>query len=85
MRMGNSELIGCDLAWKRDGADWLLLHKRRRMGRVAPDHNHRGMYRLLLPRGRLSDMRTGPSFRDRRRSTFGAISDQRMPASSLDR
>ena len=56
MRMGNSELIGCDLAWKRDGADWLLLHKRRRMGRVAPDHKHRGMYRLLLSRGRLSDM-----------------------------
>jgi hypothetical protein len=56
MRMGNSEMIGCDLAWKRDGADWLLLHKRRRMGRVAPDHKHRGMYRLLLSRGRLTDM-----------------------------
>ena len=49
-------MIGCDLAWKRDGADWLLLHKRRRMGRVAPDHKHRGVYRLLLSRGRLSDM-----------------------------
>ena len=56
MRMGNSELIGCDLAWKRDGADWLLLHKRRRMGRVAPDSEHRGMYRVVLSRGRLSDM-----------------------------
>ena len=56
MRMGNSELIGCDLAWKRDGADWLLLHKRRRMGRVAPDSEHRGVYRVVLSRGRLSDM-----------------------------
>ena len=36
MRMGNSELIGCDLAWKRDGADWLLLHKRRRAGLRTP-------------------------------------------------
>ena len=56
MRMGNSELIGCNLAWKRDGADWLLLHKRRRMGRVVPDSERRGMYRVVLSRGRLSDM-----------------------------
>jgi hypothetical protein len=35
--MSNSEFIGCDLAWKRDGADWVLLRKRRRMGRVALD------------------------------------------------
>ena len=26
------------------------------MGRVAPDHEHRGMYRVVLARGRLSDM-----------------------------
>jgi hypothetical protein len=54
--MSNSELIGCDLAWKRDGADWVLLHKRRRMGRVAPDHEYGGMYRVVLSRGRLNDM-----------------------------
>ena len=54
--MRNSELIGCEFSWRRDGADWILLHKRRRMGRVAPDHKHGGMYRLLLSRGRLSDM-----------------------------
>jgi hypothetical protein len=54
--MSNSELIGCDLAWKRDGADRVLHHKRRRMGRVAPDHEHAGMYRVALSRGRLSDM-----------------------------
>jgi hypothetical protein len=51
-----SELIGRELAWKRDGADWVLHHKRRRMGRVAPDHEHAGMYRVVLSRGRLSDM-----------------------------
>jgi len=53
MRMSNSER---DLAWKRDGADWVLHHKRRRIGRVAPDIEHRGMYRAVLSRGRLSDM-----------------------------
>jgi hypothetical protein len=41
--MSNSELIGCDLAWERDGADWVLLHKRRRMGGVARDPEHGGM------------------------------------------
>jgi hypothetical protein len=51
-----SELIGRELAWKRDGADWVLHHRRRRMGRVAPDARHRGMYRVVLSRGRLSDM-----------------------------
>jgi hypothetical protein len=35
--MSNSELIGCDLSWRRDGADWVLLHKWRRMGWVALD------------------------------------------------
>jgi len=54
--MSNLELIGWEFAWKRDGADWVLLHKRRRMGRVAPDHEHRCMYRVVLSRGRLSDM-----------------------------
>jgi len=33
----SNELIGCDLSWRRDGADWVLLNKRRRMGRVALD------------------------------------------------
>jgi hypothetical protein len=51
-----SELIGCELAWKRDGAEWVLLRKRRRMGPVRPDHQHRGMYRVVLSRGRPSDM-----------------------------
>jgi hypothetical protein len=57
MKQSNiTELIGCDLAWKRDGADWVFLHKRRRMGRVRPDSEHRGMYRVVLSRGRFSDM-----------------------------
>jgi hypothetical protein len=50
-----AELIG-DLAWRRDGVGWILFHKRRRMGRVLPDNQHRGMYRSVLSRGRLSDM-----------------------------
>ena len=51
-----AELIG-DLAWRRDGADWVLLtNKRRRMGRALPDDHHRGMYRSVLSRGRLSDI-----------------------------
>jgi hypothetical protein len=52
----DSELIGCDLTWRRDGTDWVLLHKRRRMGRVVPDNEHPGMYRVALSRSRLSDM-----------------------------
>jgi hypothetical protein len=27
----NAELIGHELAWRRDGPDWVLLHKRRRI------------------------------------------------------
>jgi hypothetical protein len=52
----DSELIGCNLTWRRDGANWVLLHKHRRMGRVVPDNEHRGMFRVALSRGRLSDM-----------------------------
>jgi hypothetical protein len=33
-----------------------LLHKRRRMGRVEPDNEHPGMFRVALARGRLTDM-----------------------------
>ena len=54
--MRNSELIGCEFSWRRDGADWILLHKRRRMGRVTPDNQRRDMYRVVLSRGLLSDM-----------------------------
>jgi hypothetical protein len=46
-----------DLTWHREpGGDWILLHKRRRMGRVVPDSKYPGMYRIALSRGRLSDM-----------------------------
>jgi hypothetical protein len=54
--MSNSKLIGCELTWRRDGAHWVLVHKRRRLGRVTPDREHRGMYRVALSQGRLSDM-----------------------------
>jgi hypothetical protein len=49
-------LIGCTLAWHRDGADWILRHNKRRMGRVVPDHEHPGMWRSLKSGGRVSDM-----------------------------
>jgi hypothetical protein len=51
-----NELIGCDLIWKSSGTDWVLHRKRRSMGRVTPDSEHAGMYRVMLSRGRLSDM-----------------------------
>ncbi len=44
------------LKWRRDGNVWLLLHDRRRMGRVVPDSKYPGMYRSVIGRGRLSDM-----------------------------
>jgi hypothetical protein len=52
----NCHFHDCDLVWRRDDAGWVLLYKRRRMGRVLPDNQHRGMYRSVLSRGRLSDM-----------------------------
>jgi hypothetical protein len=53
--MGDGEGMS-GLHWKRCGAGWLLLCGRRRMGRVVPDGKYRGMYRIALPSGRLSDM-----------------------------
>ena len=44
------------LKWQRDGREWILLYRRRRMGRVAPDDKHSGMYRSIKPDGSLSDM-----------------------------
>jgi hypothetical protein len=48
--------VGRNLAWRVNGGDWILFHKRRRMGRVVPDGQHRGMFRVALPSGRLSDL-----------------------------
>jgi hypothetical protein len=45
-----------DLSWRRDGADWILTCRRRRMGRVVPVAEHAGMYRSVMTGGRLSDM-----------------------------
>ncbi len=44
------------LRWQRDGNSWLLLHGRRRMGRVVPDSQYPDMYCSMLDRGRRSDM-----------------------------
>jgi hypothetical protein len=35
------------LKWQRDGDKWVLLYRRRRMGRVVPDSVNPGMYRSL--------------------------------------
>jgi hypothetical protein len=46
-----------DLTWRREpSGNWILLHKRRRMGRVVPDSKYPGMYRIALSGGRFSDM-----------------------------
>jgi hypothetical protein len=42
--------------WKRDGTGWILVAGKRRFGRVVPDDKHPGMWRSILPGGRLSDM-----------------------------
>ena len=52
------------MAWRCNGADWILFHRRRRMGRVVPDEQHRGMYRIALYGGRLSDFANLPRAKD---------------------
>lgn len=49
------ELIGCELEWRRVGTNWILLHKRRQLGRCVPDPNHPGMWRSRRADGQLSD------------------------------
>jgi hypothetical protein len=43
------------LKWARDGDAWILLYRRRRMGRVVPDTDHQAMWRSGKSSG-LSDM-----------------------------
>ena len=43
------------LKWTREGDGWILLYRRRRMGRVVPDKDHQGMWRSVKSSG-LSDM-----------------------------
>jgi non-ribosomal peptide synthetase component E (peptide arylation enzyme) len=44
------------MRWVRDGADWILVSGRHRVGRVIPDRHHRGMWRSRMLDGSLSDM-----------------------------
>ena len=44
------------LKWTREGDAWILLYRRRRMGRVVPDKDHQGMWRSVKVDGILSDM-----------------------------
>ena len=43
------------LKWTRQGDAWILLYRRRRMGRVVPDKDHQGMWRSVKVDGILSD------------------------------
>ena len=43
------------LKWTREGNAWILLYRRRRMGRVVPDKDHSGMWRSVKVDGVLSD------------------------------
>jgi hypothetical protein len=50
------EFSACSqLKWTREGDAWILLYRRRRMGRVVPDKNHPGMWRSIKVDGILSD------------------------------
>jgi hypothetical protein len=42
------------LKWTREVDAWILLYRRRRMGRVVPDRDHPGMWRCKVD-GILSD------------------------------
>jgi hypothetical protein len=46
---------GSQLKWQPDGDAWILLYRRKRMGRVVPDTDFPGMWRSVKTRG-LSDM-----------------------------
>jgi hypothetical protein len=43
------------LKWTREGDAWILLYRRRRMGRVVPDKDHSGMWRSVKVDGNLSN------------------------------
>ena len=44
------------LKWTREGDAWILLYRRRRMGRVVPDKDQPSMWRSVKVDGILSDM-----------------------------
>ena len=50
----NERSATTDLTWRRDGAGWVLLNKRRRMGRVVPAHC--GMWQSTRSDGQPSDI-----------------------------
>jgi hypothetical protein len=57
------------LKWTREGNAWILLYRRRRMGRVVPDKDHSCMWRSVKVDGILSDtanLSSAPATRLRR-------------------
>ena len=49
--------------WTREGDAWILLYRRRRMGRVVPDKDCPGMWRSVKVDGILSDMANLPDIK----------------------
>ena len=52
------------LKWAREGDVWILLYRRRRMGRVVPDKDHSCMWRSVKVDGILSDTANLPWSKD---------------------
>jgi len=48
--------LAFQLYWTRDGRDWVLKLRQRKLGRVFADDRHPGMWRSHRADGRLSDM-----------------------------
>jgi hypothetical protein len=45
-----------ELAWKKEGEDWVLRFGKRNMGRVVPDKRYPNMWRPALSEGCVGDM-----------------------------
>jgi len=60
--------IRSQLKWQGDGVNWILLRKRRRVGRVVPDSRHPKMYSVRADR-KLSDMANLTTF-----TSYGDVS-----------
>jgi hypothetical protein len=52
----NKTQVALQLCWTRDGPDWVLRLKQRKLGRVFTDDRHPGMWRSRRADGRLSDV-----------------------------
>jgi hypothetical protein len=56
MKQLSKPVAALEVKWRREGTDWVLHLRRRRMGRVVPDAEYPGMWRSVKSRCQLSDM-----------------------------